>query len=608
MISSTLRPDGWPEVLWQEVIEALGSGLTSKIRKVLQKVRTLPEEFRGKPFRLGIVRTFTIEAQLDVLTLAISVLPCQVKIKVAKLDNIEQELLDPTSDLLRWQPDVVLVLWRLEELIPYIVEYSQRIPEEKRADGILALTERIKYLVHEYLNIFDAPLLLSTLPLPQTSNHNDLHNLTGRRITVENVNATLLECASKNSRISIFDFSGWAARVGAAAFDHKMDFYARQPIAVNAIGMFSMLLARTLRPFLIPASKVLALDLDNVLWGGVLGEDGISGLKIGYDFPGNMYRRIQQLALEFKYAGVLLVLLSKNNTADVENAFSELRDMPLQLSDFSSIRVNWSEKHSNLKEMAEELNLGLDSFVFVDDQIFEREQMQFNHPEVRVLTVSEDPLTIINVLEECWLFDQQKVSQEDLIRSHDYSNQIKRRLFKKSTSSPEHFLRTLKLKALVSFLEEHNVGRAVQMLGKTNQFNITSRRHPETQVRAFMRDSQNILLTLSLSDRFGDQGVVGLIVAVAETAEHLRLDSFLLSCRAIGRGAEDALWVMFIKYAEQRGFKIVEAEYIRSHKNAQVSDLLDRLGMHQIHKNSDTTKYKMSLPYPVQVPDWIEIL
>ena len=597
-----------PRDILQQVSDALASSRIALIRNALNAIRSLPEEQRGRPFRLGIVRTFTIETQVDVLALAMSALPCKIEIKIADLENIEQELLNPISDLLRWEPDAVLVLWRLEELLPTLAFTPRVLSHEARLAEILALVERIENLTKGYIAVSKAPLLLSTLPLPQTVELHDLHDGSGRRYAVEKVNSVLLDSVVNNLQLSLFDFAGWSAKNGAKAFDQKMDLYARQPIAMSAIGDFSLFLARTLRPIIFMSSKVLALDLDNVLWGGVLGEDGISGVKTGHDFPGNIYRRIQQRVLELKSCGVLLVLVSKNNREDVDNAFAALVNMPLKLIDFAEIRVNWKEKHENLVDIAETLSLGLDSFVFVDDQEFEREQMQFNLPQVAILDVTKDPLTILHALEVTWLFDRFRLSQEDLVRHSDYYFQTQRKELERNSFSTEAFFQTLELRASLIPIEEQGIGRALQMLGKTNQFNVATRRHTEADLRAFLKDPQNILLSLSLADRFCDQGVIGLVIAVAEEFEIMRLDSFLLSCRAIGRGAENVLWSALLQHASLNGFKLLIAEYIRTPKNSQVADIFDRFGMKRVYSDQNRTEYHLPLPCYEKSPAWITII
>jgi FkbH-like protein len=392
-----------------------------------------------------------------------------------------------------------------------------------------------------------------------------------------------------------------------------MDLYARQPIAGGAaLISFAAALRRTLRALRRTPSKVLALDLDNTLWGGVLGEDGVSGLKIGSEYPGNVYLRIQQLALGLKRQGVLLVLLSKNNWTDVEQAFDSLPGMALRLSDFATLRVNWRPKHENLKEVAEELNLGLDSFVFVDDQGFEREEMAYFLPEVKILPVADDPLIIWRTLAGTDLFDAFQLSREDRARNADYGKQKERKTLAEKSESVEDFLQSLNLQASIEPVNENSLGRVVQMLGKTNQFNVTTRRHSELEVRRMLGAQGSILLTLSLRDRFGDQGIVGLLMAETEEAAgkagSIKIDSFLLSCRAIGRGAELALWAEFLTQASAAGYKEVVAEYVATKKNSQVADLFDRLGMRLIEGDAQRRFYRLELPAQAEMPAWINLV
>ena len=598
----------WPKEILQESINALSEGSISKVRKALNKIRKLPDSIKGKNLRLGIVRTFTIETQLDFFTLAISMLPSKVKIKVANIENIEQELLNHKSDLLSWQPDIILVLWRLEEIIPrfYSNPYFFSIKDQTKI--INKIKRRINNLINGYTSISNCPLILSTMPMPQVIDICDINNTVSYRKTIEEINSTIFKCNSKHNKISLFDFNGWSSLFGKDAFDRKMDFFARQPISANAIGSFVNVIARSLRPFLFSASKAIALDADNILWGGILGEDGIHRLKIGYDFPGNIYRRIQEFVLKLKHRGILLSLLSKNNFSDVEKAFSTINDMPLKLSDFNAVRVNWNDKFINLKKISENLGLGLESFVFVDDQPFEQEQMNYNLPQVKILKVSADPLSILSTLEECWFFDKYTISNEDQIRNIDYTSENKRKYLKKSINNTEKFLKTLDMKAIISDLNENNIYRAFQMLIKTNQFNVRTQRHSESQLRKFFNNSRNILLTVSLSDRFGDQGIIGLIIGVMQSNNILFIDSFLLSCRALGRGAENVLWYVFLGKALKKNISTIRAEYIYAQKNSQVSDLFDRLGMIRLEKNKINISYELNFPHKVKKPNWIKII
>ncbi len=602
-------PKGWPLAIQDEIRKALTTGRISQIREVLHQLDSLPEAERGRPFRLAIARTFTLEPQLDVLKLMLTTYPSQAEISLGQLENIEQELLDPKSELLSKSPDAVLVLWRLEELHPRLVAEGQGWSAEARNDAAEEVITRIRNLCAGYTQVSTAPLFLSTLPQLLNKSLFELHLPNGHSHLISRINGEILNLAAHSKQIYVFDFAGWAAKMGEKAFDPKMDLFARQPIAAGALMSFCDALRRNFRPLFCPRLKVLALDLDNTLWGGVLGEDGINGLKIGHEYPGNVYLRIQELVLRLKQQGVLLVLLSKNDLNEVSQAFRALPDMALRLDDFVALRVNWCPKYENLRQIAQELNLGLDSFLFADDEAFEREQISYYLPEVHILSVNQDPLNILQTLAATEAFDAFRMGEEDRLRSEDYAAQRQRKVLQgEKKESVEDFLKSLEAEITIAPVNESNIPRVVQMLTKTNQFNVTTRPHTEAEVRRLMGSPRNILLTLKLRDRFSDQGIVGLILAdEGSSPENLHIDSFLLSCRAIGRGCEMALWSELLVRASQKGYQAISAEYLATEKNQQVADLFDRLGMKLIECTSQIRRYELVLPASFEGPQWMKV-
>lgn len=567
-------------------------------------------ELRGRSFKLSVCRTFTLETQLDALRLALSALPCRPSIVLGAIDNIEQQLLDPASAVLAHEPDAVLVLWRIEELHPRLAFEYAGMSIAERQTATAELLSRIESLCAAYQSSGSVPVFLSTVPDPAPiTGANDINTEGSPRQAALALNKTLVDLASRHALVRLFDFSHWAAGEGSAAFDPKMDLFARQPISSQAVMSFAGAVAEAMRPVVQPAAKILAVDLDNVLWGGVLGEDGVENLKIGHDFPGNVYFRIQQQVLALKNRGVLLALVSKNNDTDVAQAFARLTDMPLKLNDFAALRVNWNEKARSLREVAAELNVGLDSVVLLDDQAFEREQVMFDAPEVRVLPAGENPLQVLQALTECPFFASSFVIHEDRSRTADYAAQSQRRQLEAQAGNVTSFLKTLELEARVAPVVEATIPRVVQMLAKTNQFNVTTRRHSEADVRRMMRNRANVLLTLSLRDKFADQGIVGLAIALAQPDERTAMvDTLLLSCRAIGRGAEQALWSHLLERLIELRYTRLLASFHRTDKNEQVADLFDRFGMTRTDdRTSSHVDYDLALPAAMPVPSWIDV-
>jgi len=566
---------------------------------MLAQLRRLPESCKGREFRLSIARTFTLETQLESLEVALHTLPCRPVIRLGPLDNLEQALLEGNSELLIPRPDAVLVLWRLEELDPNLAFASGSMTIAQRRIAGEKIIQRFRLLVRGFMRTCHAPLFLSTLPplvgrKSQSSLDAESESLTSVRARC---NEAIRDLCRQNSQIHLFDFAGWIEQEGQQALDIKMDFYARQPIAPPAWMSFAGAMVRTLRPLRVPPAKVLAVDLDNVLWGGVLGEVGERGILLGADFPGNLYLRIQQSILDLRSRGVLLAMVSKNNEGDVCNLFRKRTDMPLQLRHFSSRRVNWADKHANLVEISRELGLGLESFVFLDDQAFEKRQMQHYLPQVRVLPAQEDPLGILDALRSTTLFDGLKVGKEDRRRAREYERSAKRTKLQAKSHSTKEFLRSLRLATRVRPVTHENMGRVVQLLLKTNQFNATTRRHDEASVRTMIADKRNSLLAIEAKDRFGDQGIVGLGFALAtpESGEY-RIDSFLLSCRALGRGVEQMLWHELMKDVHKKRGKQVKVEYLNSGRNAVVLGFFETLGLKKVFQTGDRRVYETSLP------------
>jgi FkbH-like protein len=405
----------------------------------------------------------------------------------------------------------------------------------------------------------------------------------------------------------VLDLVGWASLEGRTHADATLDFMARQPLSAKGQVAVALFMARCLRRLIVPGRKALAVDLDNTLWGGVVGEDGIAGLKLGHEFPGNVHLRIQRELVELRNRGVLLALLSKNNEADVRDAFNSLPDMLLKWDDFAVRKINWNHKHENLRDAARELGLGLDSFVFMDDSDYEREQMRQFLPEVLILNESSDPLHTLRSLWETDSFDSLAVTEEDRLRHRDYTVRAARDV-EAHQDDLETFLQSLEMEATIEDVGPANIDRALAMIGKTNQFNLTTRRHSRVQLQAMLEAPGSIGLVLRLRDKFGDQGIVALLLAIpAGDNATLAIDSFLVSCRALGRGVEDALWAAMVKRANRQNVRKLEAEYLATAKNGIVASLYDRLGLQRIKQNSSSTWYRFEPVRHYPVPSWIKL-
>jgi len=602
--------NSFPDAQQDAIMQAIESASLAKIRRALRSLDELAPEQRGPVLAVEILSTYNLEPILPVLQLAFNCLPSRAQVRLAPLDDIEGYISQSASTASQGLPHARIVAWRVEELLPEaLYPFSSGFPEQlaARVDQVVARVEGAVNL-HQR-NAHGVPLFLSTIALPVNFSNPVFaaQHCAGLFASVARVNQKIYEVATSGDGVHVLDLASWAAFEGRVHADATVDFLARQPLSAKGQVGFALFIARSLRPLITPRRKVLAVDLDNTLWGGVVGEDGVGGLKLGHEFPGNVHLRIQRELLELRNRGVLLVLLSKNNETDARQGFDSLPDMLLKWDDFAVRKIDWNHKHENLREAARELGLGLDSFAFLDDSDYEREQMRQFIPEVLILNDSSDPLHALRSLWETDAFDSLSVTAEDRHRHHDYTIRAARDVGAHQDDL-EIFLKSLEMEVTIEDIGPSNMERVVTMVGKTNQFNLTTRRHSRTQVQTMLESTGSIALALRLRDKFGDQGIIAVLLAVrGGDAATLVIDSFLMSCRALGRGVEDALWAAMLRRVDRQSVQRLQAEYIPTAKNNIVAGLYDRLGLQRMEHNSSSTRYLLEPVTSVEFPSWIAL-
>ena len=593
------------------VLEAVESSSLARIRHALRTVEELEATQRGPAFRVELLGTYSLEPLRPVLQLALNCLPSRATLEIGPLDAIETRIAHGALGAEREALDARVVLWRTEELLPEVFyPFSNGFPDgiTSRRDQLLGRIEGVVRLHQQAAG--EMPLFLSTVPPPVGSSNPVLaaQHRAGLFSILGSINQKLYEVATENSSVYVIDLAAWASGQGRGHEAVGLDFMARQPFSAAGQVAFAFYLARFLRPLIVPRKKALAIDLDNTLWGGVLGEDGLAGLEIGPEFPGNVHLRIQRELLELKERGIVLVLLSKNNATDVEEAFSSLPGMILKLEDFAVRKINWEPKSENLRAAAAELRLGLDSFAFIDDSDYEREQMRQLNPRVLILNHNSDPLRTLNTLWETDAFDSLFLTKEDRQRQHDYRVRQEREIGAHQDDL-EGFLKSLEMAAIIEPVGPGNLDRVANLLARTNQFNLTTRRHSRAEVARLGEAAGSIALVLRLRDKFGEQGIIGLVIAVpGQEEQSLIIDSLLVSCRALGRGVEHALWAAVVNRAYRKGVRKLQAEYVATGKNTLVADFYDKLGFRQVEGNGSVKRYELTPVEPCLYPSWINAI
>jgi FkbH-like protein len=393
---------------------------------------------------------------------------------------------------------------------------------------------------------------------------------------IAGLNRDLARAIAQVSDAYVFDAHRLATELGTASFyDAKLGFLARMPFAARAQVAIAAATARQAAALWRPPKKCLVVDLDNTLWGGVIGEDGVGGIALGEDYPGSAFVAFQRRLLAYRDRGVLLAIASKNNPADVDEAFAH-PSMVVKLDDFVARQIHWNDKASSLRAIAAELNLGIDSLAFFDDNPVERDWVRGQLPEVTVIDVPKSPLGYVDALDGAAAFDLLAITAEDRERTRLYQHDQARARLADATGSVDDFLRALGQKITIGAVGAATLPRVVQLLGKTNQFNVTTRRHSQADLERMIAGGA-IALWMRIEDRFGDNGLVGVAIAVPCGAEW-DLDSFLMSCRVLGRRAEETLLGAIARRARSRGGAVLHGEFIPTKKNAPAASFFRDTG------------------------------
>lgn len=493
----------------------------------------------------------------------------------AEFDSYVFDLSDPSSALYRAAPDLVLCV-----LDPAVVTDELPVPwTTDDAEAVLDAKARlVEGLAARYAATAGGTLVLNTLPLPATLTAQLVDHRSRARLgrLWRAANSRLLELAETHPSVVVLDLDPLLAE-GLPAQDARLHVYARAHLAPALLARYAREVGHLARHLTGRTKKCLAVDLDGTLWGGVLGDDGVEGIEIGEGYRGEAFRDFQRVVKQLAAQGVLVAAVSKNDHARVAEALLKHPGMVLREDDFVRVVANWGPKHENLRGLAEALNIGVDSFVFVDDSSYERALVERELPDVAVVAVDGEPaLHIGRLLADGW-FDVRRLTAEDQARPAMYRQEQARQDFLDGFASLDDFLDELQVAVTFAPAAASDVARVSQITLRTNQFNMTQRRLQPAEVRALIADEASQVLTIRSADRFGDNGTVG-AVFTRRTGDTLHLDNFLLSCRVFSRGIERTCLAAVLRAARASGATEVTGTYRPSAKNGNVADFYLRHG------------------------------
>lgn len=395
-----------------------------------------------------------------------------------------------------------------------------------------------------------------------------------KRISSFNLN---IEKRCIDNKIYLFDYCDTICKVGQEEFyNQKNFFFSKSLMSEKGSNYLAKEVSKLVRSLFFVRKKCLILDLDNTLWGGILGEDGPNGIKVANSYEGEKFISFQKYVKKLSSLGIILAICTKNNLKDVEDCFKQNKDLFLKLKDFSIIKANWQPKYESINEIAKELNINKDSLVFMDDSKFEREQMKNYNPNVCVIETPEDPKDYIKAIDDTGFFYlNTNLTKEDLKKKNQYYIIKKAEVLKKSSANIDDYLKRLNMTLTISKVNNTNFTRCVQMLNKTNQFNFTTQRFTDATFKKYLENNKLKTLVISLKDKFGDHGITGLLTAKI-TTDSLILDNFLISCRILGRKVEDYIVYEALNIAKKYKLKYLVGVYKKTTKNIQCENFYTR--------------------------------
>lgn len=509
----------------------------------------------------------------------------------AEFNQVERLVMDPTSDLFQFNPDYTIIFQSTHK---FLDKFGIRKPEERKetASERLSFVEMAAQKMAGKIIYYNYPEIDDTI-FGNLANQMEESFLYQTR----KVNYGLMQLAQKHQNLYICDLSAIQNKIGRdAMFDASIYISTEMILSIDSLPMIA---SRTLD--LICASKgnikkCLILDLDNTLWGGVIGDDGIENIQLGHGLGiGKAFTEFQKWIKKLKERGIILAVCSKNTESVAKEAFEKHPEMILRLDDIAVFVANWNNKADNIRYIQSVLNIGFDSMVYLDDNPFERNMVRENVPGVFVPELPPDPADYLEFLYSLNLFETVSFSSEDKERTKQYQSEAQRAFIQKEFTNEADFLQSLGMISAVEGFTKFNTPRVAQLSQRSNQFNLRTVRYTEGDINRLSNDPDYHCFSFTLEDKFGDNGLISVIIMQNKDPNSLFIDTWLMSCRVLKRGVENFILNTLVEYAKAKGYKKIIGEYLPTVKNAMVADHYPMLGFEPLDENHwvlDVDKYR----------------
>jgi FkbH-like protein len=561
----------------------------NQLSSLARIIRARKEHISGidaaSSFRLTVLGNYTTHYLSDALVGSAPRHGLVIDVIETPYDQMAQEVFNPESVLRRSKPDAVLIAIDHRQL-----GITENLVEADSARAVVArATELLRSLVEQIRSTMAVPCILQSLPQPNggwTGSFDALYPGSVRG-QVAAINQGIRDLCVE-TRSPLLDAEFLAASIGLARWhDANLWYSAKVAQSLDFVPHLAEHLAKVIAAMRGKSRKCLVLDLDNTLWGGVIGDDGMEGIDLANGSPlGEAFRAVQSYALACRQRGIVLAVCSKNEEANAREPFRSHPDMLLREEHIAVFVANWIDKASNLRTIAETLNIGLDALVFVDDNPAERARVRQMLPDVAVPELPEDPACYAETLAAASYFEALTISEDDRLRADFYRNNAVRSAEMRKLGSIDEYLASLEMECALSPFDEVGRARISQLINKSNQFNLTTRRYTEVQVAEIEHDPDAFHLQVRLVDKFGDNGMISVVIFKKAGLEWL-CDTWLMSCRVLGRRVEEAILQTVVTQARERGAEALVGRYIPSAKNAMVAEHFGKLGFSLTKREPD---------------------
>jgi FkbH-like protein len=562
---------------------------TSALDQVVRQLwPSLPESLGTRPVKLAILGASTLTHLIPSIRIAGLRRNIWIDTLEGEYGQYLQELSDSDSPIHKWRPSALLLAFDAYHLCAGLSAGNLAGDVDDSLNEIMSRIRECWRLAHE---AFGCVILQQTVaPVHLSLIGSNEHRLSGSRSSfVMRLNAAMREMADADG-VELVALDTQIVQDGLFAWHDPVLWHrSKQEVTPSAAPMYGEIVARLLAAKQGKSFKALVLDLDNTLWGGVIGDDGLEGIVVGQGSAlGEGFIAVQDYAREQARRGVILAVCSKNDEVNALEPFEKHPDMLLKKGDIASFVANWDDKAANIRRIAADLNIGLDALVFLDDNPFERNLVRQELPMVAVPEIPDDPALVPAALARAGYFEALSITDEDRERGAQYQGNRQREALKGSTTDMAGFLQALEMRLIWRPFDRIGLQRIVQLINKTNQFNLTTRRYTEVEVEALMADSTAVGLQFRLLDRFGDNGIIAIVIGrmKADSAEFL-VDTWLMSCRVLGRQVEEATLNVLAEEAARLGADQIVGEYFPTKKNGMVRTHYEKLGFIMIEETPE---------------------